>query len=269
MEFLHRIQEAYNFDHSRLIEDYRALLIDVERSLRRRASNPEFKWARKRKIFSLDKNSFGTPEEQGKVDYVTQQRRFLETKVASKLAKVEDWRTQVRAITEYLNRSSELDNLDEFGIYNFFRYSEHRKFAPTNIDPISARDILGFPDNVRNVYSLLRVFAQGHKVPNIALIGREGVGKTMTLRYAANSIENLKVVMISSSQLHDLESVVEKISEKPYQVLICVDDLHFQNPDSPYDRWTETLKTVTSGVKEMPKNVMIGISINPEPFDKL
>jgi len=264
---LRYLQSAYEFDHEKTLQEYSSLLTRIERSIRPHVENPQFKGLRKRQIASIEFQpgpSVSTPSE----NYVEIQRDKLASKLIQRLVDSSDWRKNIRSVANYILEATKLKEPDIFDTNEFLRYdSRSRQFRTTDIDRVYKRDIFGFSDNVDEVYDLLEAFAMGTEIPNIALIGREGVGKTMTLRYAANKIKNLKVVMISSDQLHSLDELVERVSQREYQTLICVDDLQFN--DARYDTWIETFKEVTSGVKELPKNVSIGISVNPESFEKL
>lgn len=87
----------------------------------------------------------------------------------------------------------------------------------------------------------------------------------MSFRALAGIHPNLRVVLIDSSELNNVQQLIEKTRELPYQIVGYVDDMHF----GPFFD-IEEFKTTTDGVKdEWPANFTLAISVNPEAWDKL
>ncbi len=139
------------------------------------------------------------------------------------------------------------------------------KLVKANYVKVAVEDIVGQQENVKHLGQLMYAFGEGRRIPNIVLYGPPGMGKTMSLRALGDIHNNLRVVLLESSDINHVRDLIKKTSGLPYQILGYIDDMHF----GMYFN-IEEFKTTTDGVKnEWPSNFALAISINPEAWDKL
>jgi len=262
---LRKLQRIYQQDPLEFLSSYLSLLANIESRLAGMVSLPIFRSMRKRDVFRLGAKPGKRPSVEH--DYVERERRKLEYKLIRSMVRAKDWGTHLKQVADYLFRVPQLKEPTAFDLYDFLQYNGRKGFGKKRIGMVSRGDILGMSEQVSQVYGLLSAFASGEPIPNIALLGIEGVGKTMTLKYAATHISGLKAAMIRSDDLNDIEDIVEKASAQPYRTVICVGDLQFDDPR--WDRWEGDFREATSGMDDWPDNLALGIAANPEIFDKL
>jgi len=257
------LQYIYNSDPEDTITKYASLLRNIERKLRKLKCNlVDFASGNERKLFSIN-GDFVRGKTVKRSDWKEEARQRLEVKVAGTLSKSSDWGRNLRTVADYVFEVAR--EKDDFEHYDFFRY-EKREFKPDDITQVSRRDLIGCRKQYTRVRKLLQAFASGREIPNLALIGDPGIGKTLTMKILAHEISDLKVVRIKSSDLHELSKIATNLGSKNYYTAIYIDDLQY---DERFDRWVEEFKTATSGFKDFPRNVTVIIATNHDVFKRL
>lgn len=136
--------------------------------------------------------------------------------------------------------------------------------------PIKRSDAVGIDEQIYKVGQLLSAFEMGRRIPNFALVGDPGVGKTLTLQIIANELEELRVIYITTPEfISGMGKLIDDLSKKNYRCLIYVDDFSTKVYEFGNDNLEESFKTNIEGFKGTPENIALALSMNWDVFHKM
>ncbi len=262
--FLRKVQHLYRFDVESAIRSYASLLGKIQNFCEENGVPGMYGEATPRHIQSLKLSSQSSFQKSkaARSSFVQMRKEIISdpdaVKLLATLSQSLDWGINVLDVAEYV-RWRNAEDIDRYHILDYGKGLAHVPFSKVDIS-----DVIGQEDNVKRLGQCLYAFASGGKVPPIILRGGPGVGKTLSIRALAEIHPDLRIVMVKSVLLSDLDGVFRRFKDSPYRIALYADDMHFgMNFDF------EGFKTTTSGIRnDWPGNILLVASVNPESYDR-
>ncbi len=167
-----------------------------------------------------------------------------------------DWGELVTELAEYYQQNG----VGIFGINRAFRWKSQLIGIP-HPDRVQINTLVGYEEQkstlIKNTNSLLA----GKPALNILLYGGKGTGKSSLIKGLLNyyADQQLRLIEVSKSDLIDLPSIVDLLTDLPQKFIIFVDDLSFEADDEAF----KALKVVLEGsMTAKPENVVVYATSN-------
>lgn len=133
--------------------------------------------------------------------------------------------------------------------------------AVKTIDVVYLDQLIGIDRQKKELIENTKNFIAKKPANNALLWGSRGTGKSSLIKALLNEYqkEDLRLIEIFKTELHNLPDIVDDIRELPYRFIIYCDDFSFDINDDSYI----ALKTVLEGsIEAAPENVIIYATSN-------
>lgn len=159
-----------------------------------------------------------------------------------------------------------IDNLSTRGHgmyarYDFFRIRNGEIVPVTTPDPISADDLFCYELQRNKVYENTRAFVESRPFKDVLLYGDAGTGKSSTVKSAVRMYfdKGARLVEIPKAELHNLNEIIEKLSNEPMKFILFIDDVSFDADDDRIGSLKSVIEGAASGAR---KNIAIYATSN-------
>lgn len=142
-----------------------------------------------------------------------------------------------------------------------FSFTEGKLVPIKNVPAVKLSDLKDYETEKRLILSNVDSFLAGLPASDMLLYGDKGTGKSSTIHAVLNlyAPKGLRAVELRTSQIPELESILETVSGLPFKFLIFIDDLSLDEKDAR----TGQLKAALEGsLHAKGRNVLICATSN-------
>lgn len=148
-----------------------------------------------------------------------------------------------------------------FASHNMFRVKDGQLIAVKNADSQTIDQLYGYQRERNQVLENTRALAEGKPASNVLLYGDAGTGKSSTIKACANAFfdQGVRLVEFDKTQLTEIPTIIEQLSDNPLKFIFYIDDLSFNQNDDAFS----SLKGILEGnVTSYSKNIAIYATSN-------
>ncbi|AHJ31121.1 ATP-binding protein [Nodularia spumigena CS-584] len=186
-----------------------------------------------------------------------EQNVSIETKLIVFLQKLDNWADAVQELAAYYRQFG----TGLFAEYHALRWQESKFVGIKHPDPIQLNTLVGYESQQATLIKNTEFLLSGEVALHILLYGSRGSGKSSLVKALLNEYgqNNLRLLEVAKSDLHDLPKIVEQLRGVPQKFIIFVDDLSFEEDDDAF----KALKVVLEGnLTARPQNVVVYATSN-------
>jgi uncharacterized protein len=163
-------------------------------------------------------------------------------------------------LVEDIARHYQQTGLGIFGKYRALRWQDRLVGIPYP-DRVKIEDLIGYDLQKATLIKNTKSLLLGKPALNVLLYGGKGTGKSSLVKGLLNYYPNsqLRLIEVSKSDMCQLPSILERVTDLPQKFIIFIDDLSFEADDENF----KALKVVLEGsVTARPANVVVYATSN-------
>jgi predicted AAA+ superfamily ATPase len=148
-----------------------------------------------------------------------------------------------------------------FAEYGALRWQSGRFISIQYPDPVKLNTLVGYESQQEALLKNTAFLLSGQRALHVLLYGSRGSGKSSLVKALLNEYrqQNLRLIEVAKSDLHDLPKIVEQLRSLVQKFIIFVDDLSFEADDDAF----KALKVVLEGdLTARPQNVVVYATSN-------
>lgn len=189
--------------------------------------------------------------------YQEPENTSINTEFVNFLQQLETWADAVPDLAAYYHQHG----TGLFAQYRAFRWENGQFLGISYPDPVKLDTLVGYDWQKESLLKNTKFLLSGQPALHVLLYGSRGSGKSSLVKSLLNehSDDNLRLIEVTKSELHNLPKIVEKLRGLPQKFIIFVDDLSFEEDDDAF----KSLKVVLEGsVTARPENVVVYATSN-------
>lgn len=148
-----------------------------------------------------------------------------------------------------------------FAKYKAFKVKNGALIPVKHADLQPLSQLYGYQRERKQVLENTRALAEGRPASNVLLYGDAGTGKSSTIKACAGAFceQGVRLIEFDKSQLSDIPTIIEQLSDNPLKFIFYIDDLSFNAGDDAFS----SLKGILEGnVTSYSRNVVIYATSN-------
>ncbi|NDL66243.1 ATP-binding protein [Anaerotalea alkaliphila] len=150
----------------------------------------------------------------------------------------------------------------EFALYDAFVLDREGRMEPIEgFRPLAWERLYAYERQKKSLYENIRAFAEGRPCHHVLLVGASGTGKSSSVKAVVPLFRErkLKLLQMYKGQMHRLPEVFERLGDRPFKVILFIDDLSFEANEDEY----KFLKSfIEGGVASEVSNILFCITSN-------